>query len=188
MNRSVLRDLSALVAGLVFGAGLTVSGMTRPQKVLGFLDVFGRWDASLMFVMIGAIAVHLIAYRLIRGRNAPLFAAKFAIPTRRDLDAKLLIGAALFGVGWGLGGYCPGPGIVSLPAGGAGAAVFVCAMLTGMFGTGKLEALLARSKQVKQASAQSSVAPNASLQTRASACCRAEVTAELVAPPSLPPT
>lgn len=156
MNRTILRELSALVAGLVFGAGLVVSGMTRPEKVLGFLDVFGRWDASLMFVMIGAIAVHVLAYRVIRGRSAPLFAAKFLVPTRRDLDVKLLIGAAIFGAGWGLGGYCPGPGIVSLPGGGAGAAVFVTAMLAGMFGTGKLEALLAREKQEREQRANSS--------------------------------
>lgn len=166
MNRSVLRDLSALIAGLVFGAGLVVSGMTRPEKVLGFLDVAGRWDASLMFVMVGAIGVHLFAYRFIRGRAAPLFAAKFAIPTRRDLDAKLLIGAALFGAGWGLGGYCPGPGIVSLPGGGAGATVFVIAMLAGMFGTGKLEALLARGKHERS---HGPVPSSESSQTRASA-------------------
>ena len=144
MNRPLLRDLSALAAGVLFAAGLVVSGMTRPLKVLAFLDIFGAWDASLMLVMLGAIAVHLFAYRLIRGRSAPLFAPKFVVPSRRDLDAKLLIGAAVFGTGWGLGGYCPGPGIVSVPGGGSGAAVFVVAMLAGMFATGKLEAALAR--------------------------------------------
>jgi uncharacterized membrane protein YedE/YeeE len=144
MNRTVMHELSALAAGLLFGGGLAVSGMTRPQKVLGFLDVFGKWDPSLMFVMLGAIGVHQFAYRLIRGRNAPLFAAKFAVPSRRDLDAKLLLGAAVFGAGWGLGGYCPGPGIASLPGGGMGALVFVSAMLAGVLGTGKLEAMLAR--------------------------------------------
>jgi uncharacterized membrane protein YedE/YeeE len=165
MNRSVFRELSALSAGLVFGAGLVVSGMTRPEKVLGFLDVFGRWDASLMFVMLGAIGVHFVAYRWIRGRSAPMFAAKFVVPTRRDLDAKLLIGAAIFGAGWGLGGYCPGPGIVSLPGGGASAAVFVIAMLAGMFGTGKLETLLARGKQERGPRANPS---SSSTETRAS--------------------
>ena len=144
MKRSLLHALSALAAGLLFGAGLLVSGMTRPMKVIGFLDVFGRWDASLMFVMVGAIAVHAVAYRLIRKRSSPLFAGKFVLPTRRDLDAKLLIGAALFGVGWGLGGYCPGPGIVSLAGGGLNALVFVSAMLAGMLATGKLEAARGR--------------------------------------------
>jgi rhodanese-related sulfurtransferase/uncharacterized membrane protein YedE/YeeE len=139
VNRPVLRDLSALVAGSLFGAGLFVSGMTRPEKVLGFLDIFGAWDASLMLVMLGAIGVHAIAYRSMRGRSAPLFSATFAVPRRRDLDVKLLIGAALFGAGWGLGGYCPGPAITSLPGGGLGAAVFVVAMLTGTFATGLVE-------------------------------------------------
>ena len=142
MNRVHLRDLSALLAGGLFGAGLAISGMTRPQKVLGFLDVFGDWDASLMFVMIGAIAVHVLAYRAIRGRSTPMFAPKFVVPSRRDLDAKLLIGAAVFGAGWGLAGYCPGPGLASLAGGGAGAAVFVIAMLGGMFSIGKLESFL----------------------------------------------
>jgi uncharacterized membrane protein YedE/YeeE len=153
MNRALMRELSALAAGLLFGAGLAVSGMTRPQKVLGFLDVFGDWDASLMFVMLGAIGVHSLAYRIIRSRGAPLFAAKFVVPSRRDLDIKLLLGAAVFGVGWGLGGYCPGPGIVSLPGGGMGALVFVIAMVAGMFGTGKLEAVLARDEQERVPSA-----------------------------------
>jgi uncharacterized membrane protein YedE/YeeE len=139
--------LSALAAGASFGAGLVVSGMTRPTKVLGFLDVFGDWDPSLMFVMLGAIGVHWIAYRVIRGRSAPLFASKFVVPSRRDLDAKLLFGAAVFGAGWGLGGYCPGPGIVSLPGGGLGAAVFVLAMLAGMFATGKLESVRERDER-----------------------------------------
>jgi uncharacterized membrane protein YedE/YeeE len=139
MNRPALRALSALVAGALFGAGLVVSGMTRPRKVIGFLDVFGAWDASLGLVMVGAIAVHALAYQMTRRRSAPLFDTAFVVPSRRDLDAKLLIGAAVFGAGWGLGGYCPGPGIVSLPGGGVGAAVFVVAMLAGMFATGRLE-------------------------------------------------
>jgi uncharacterized membrane protein YedE/YeeE len=146
MKRRFFGELSALGAGALFGVGLAVSGMTRPQKVLGFLDVFGAWDASLMFVMLGAIGVHWIAYRMIRGRSAPLFAPKFVVPTRRDLDAKLVIGAAVFGAGWGLGGYCPGPGIVSLPHGGSGALIFVIAMLVGLFATGKVEARLSRSR------------------------------------------
>ena len=154
MNRPLLRELSAFAAGLLFAAGLVVSGMTRPPKVLGFLDIFGAWDASLMFVMLGAIAVHLFAYRMIRGRSAPLFASKLVVPSRRDLDAKLLIGAAVFGAGWGLGGYCPGPGIVSVPGGGLGAAVFVLAMIAGMFATGKLEAALARDEQARAPRAQ----------------------------------
>lgn len=143
-KRKIFEVGAALVSGVLFGAGLAVGGMTRPEKVLGFLDVGGAWDASLAFVMAGAIAVHFFAYRLIRGRSAPLYAERFGIPTRRDVDVKLLVGAALFGVGWGLAGYCPGPGIVSLAAGGTGAAVFVASMLLGMSITARLEAMAAK--------------------------------------------
>lgn len=138
--------LSACVAGLLFGVGLIVSGMTKPLKVIGFLDPLGRFDASLIFVMLGAIAVHFVAYRVRAKRSAPLFGPKFLVPTRRDIDAKLLAGAAIFGAGWGLGGYCPGPGLVSLAGGGASALVFVGAMLVGMFTTAKLESHLAHRK------------------------------------------
>lgn len=144
MKRRGLDLASALASGVLFGVGLAVSGMTRPEKVIGFLDVGGAWDASLAFVMAGAIAVHFLAYRLIRGRRAPLWADKFGIPTRRDIDAKLLAGAALFGVGWGLGGYCPGPGVVSLAAGGEGAVVFVATLLLGMFLTARFEMWVAK--------------------------------------------
>jgi uncharacterized membrane protein YedE/YeeE len=125
--------LLALGAGALFGAGLAVSGMTQPAKVLGFLDVGGRWDASLMFVMLGAIGVHYWAYRLLPGRRSPWFAQHFGLPTRHDIDARLCLGAVLFGVGWGLGGYCPGPAFVALAAGGTGVRVFVAAMLFGMW-------------------------------------------------------
>jgi uncharacterized protein len=129
----------AFAAGLCFAAGLVVSGMTRPTKVLGFLNVLGDWDASLLCVMGGAIAVHFTAYRLLRGRAAPLFSDRFWLPTRRDIDRRLVLGAAVFGVGWGLGGYCPGPVVVSLPMGGASPLVFVLAMLAGMYASSKLE-------------------------------------------------
>jgi uncharacterized membrane protein YedE/YeeE len=139
MNAKTRRALAACASGLLFGAGLVMSGMTDPNKVLGFLDVFGSWDASLMLVMVGAIGVHALSYRLIRRRASPLFARAFAVPTRTDLDAKLLAGAAIFGVGWGLGGYCPGPSLVALPSLGLGVALFVLAMSLGTFITGKLE-------------------------------------------------
>jgi len=134
----VRRGLAALGSGVLFGTGLLISGMTRPDKVLGFLDLFGAWDASLMFVMLGAIAVHALAYRMVRGRSAPLLAAKFALPTRRDVDMKLLLGAAVFGAGWGLAGYCPGPGLVAAVSGG-GALVFVGSLLAGTWLTAQLE-------------------------------------------------
>ncbi|MCU0688063.1 MAG: YeeE/YedE family protein [Polyangiaceae bacterium] len=125
-------NLSAALGGLLFGLGLGVAGMTRPEKVLGFLDVAGAWDASLAFVMIGGIAVHATLYRLIRRRPSPLFDVRFHVPDRRDLDRPLLVGAALFGAGWGLAGYCPGPGLVSAAAGRPEALLFVAAMTFGM--------------------------------------------------------
>lgn len=133
------RWVVALASGSLFGFGVALSGMTRPEKVRGFLDFFHRWDPSLMFVMAGAVAVHAVAYRLITRRAAPLFAARFALPTRRDLDARLLVGAAIFGVGWGLGGFCPGPGIVSLVAGAPATVAFVLAMLAGLAITASVE-------------------------------------------------
>lgn len=123
---------AALLSGLLFGVGLGVSGMTLPSKVVGFLDVTGAWDASLAFVMMGAIAVHAVLYRLVRRRGSPLFDGVFHVPTRRELDGRLLLGAALFGVGWGLGGFCPGPALVSAASGAGAAILFVVAMLAGM--------------------------------------------------------
>ena len=152
-------NAAAAVSGLLFGAGLASSGMTNPNKVIGFLDVFGAWDASLACVMLGAIGVHVIAYRFVLRRPSPLFSERFAVPTRRDIDARLLIGAAVFGAGWGLGGYCPGPALVSLPSIGAGVVVFVAAMLAGMFATAKLDAALAgRSTRLAQSAPRASLA------------------------------
>jgi uncharacterized membrane protein YedE/YeeE len=121
------------VAGLVFGAGLLISGMTRPAKVIGFLDVTGDWDPSLLFVMGGGGILYMIALRAILVRRTdPWFDVKFHLPTRRDLDARLIVGSAVFGIGWGLGGLCPGPGIVSAASGSITGIAFVAAMLAGM--------------------------------------------------------
>ena len=125
------KNALALLSGAIFALGLGVSGMTRPAKVLDFLDVTGAWDASLAFVMMGAIGLNVVVYRLILRRAAPIFGGVFALPTRRDVDVRLLAGAGLFGVGWGLAGYCPGPGVVSLAAGQIGALVFVAMMIAG---------------------------------------------------------
>ncbi len=125
--------LAAFAAGLIFSIGLALSGMTQPGKVTAFLDLFGNWDPSLAFVMMGAIAVHTLLYRVIRQRTAPLFARTFSIPTRSDLDARLIGGAALFGIGWGLGGFCPGPAVTSLASGQSSVLIFVAAMVAGMF-------------------------------------------------------
>jgi uncharacterized membrane protein YedE/YeeE len=121
-------------AGALFGAGLLVSGMTHPTRVIGFLDVTGRWDPSLAFVMGGAVLVYAIALRWVRRRRqSPWFEIKFHLPTRRDIDPPLILGAALFGIGWGLGGLCPGPAIVSAASGSLAALAFLAAMLAGMY-------------------------------------------------------
>lgn len=146
MSRSVLRAFVGLVAGLLFGAGLVVGGMTEPEKVRGFLDFTGAWDPTLAFVMGGAILAHFPAYRWVRGRSAPLLATAFQIPTRRDIDGKLLTGAALFGLGWGLGGYCPGPAIASLTTGTPSVIAFVIAMLAGSWLTARAEGWLSARK------------------------------------------
>ena len=125
--------LTSFVAGLVFAIGLGISGMTRPVKVIGFLDFFGAWDASLAFVIIGAIGVYFAAYRMSAMMASPVLAPKFALPTRRDLDGKLLLGAAIFGAGWGLGGFCPGPAITALASGAIPVLIFVGAMGLGMY-------------------------------------------------------
>lgn len=125
------RNLSALIAGLVFGFGLAVSHLVEPAKVLGFLDVTGRWDPSLLLVMAGAVVVTLIAYRLILRRAVPLFAPQFYLPTRTQIDQPLVLGSVIFGIGWGLAGYCPGPGIAALGLGTWEAPVFVAALAAG---------------------------------------------------------
>lgn len=127
-------NLWSYLAGLIFGVGLVLAGMVDPSKVIGFLDVFsGAWDPSLGFVMGGAVAVHFVLFRVITRRASPIFDAKFQIPTRTDLDPKLLGGAAIFGIGWGLGGFCPGPGITSLGSGSFAAVLFVSTMTLGMW-------------------------------------------------------
>lgn len=124
--------LAALAAGLVFGVGLILSGMTDPGKVKGFLDVAGNWDPSLAFVMGGAILVGFFAFRLAGRRGRTFLGDALHLPTRRDVDWRLIGGSLAFGVGWGLAGFCPGPALVSFASGVDQAAVFVAAMLGGM--------------------------------------------------------
>ena len=127
------RTLEFLV-GLLFGWGLLLSGMTDPAKVQGFLDLFGTWDPSLAFVMGGAIAVGVFAFALAKRRSTAFFGGVMQMPTSRDIDKRLVVGSLIFGAGWGLAGFCPGPGIVTLASGELKAAVFVAAMLVGMLG------------------------------------------------------
>ena len=122
----------AFLAGLVFGVGLIVSGMTDPGKVIGFLDIAGNWDPSLAFVMAGAILVGFFAFTRAQGRTRTLLGGPMQLPQTRSIDARLIAGSALFGMGWGLAGFCPGPALVSFGSGQDKAAVFVAAMLIGM--------------------------------------------------------
>jgi uncharacterized protein len=127
-----MRKFLALASGALFGAGVTISGMVNPMKVLNFLDIFGPWDATLMFVMGGGLLVTIVGYHFAIMRRAPLFASSFRIPASEDIDARLLGGAALFGLGWGLTGFCPGPAIANMVFGRVESLAFVAAMAVGM--------------------------------------------------------
>ena len=127
-----MKNFLTLISGLLFGFGLLLSGMADPAKVQNFLDLFGTWDPSLAFVMGGAIAVTMPGFWLVIRRNKPFFNDVFHLPSRTDLDPRLITGAAIFGVGWGLGGFCPGPAITALPLAAEGTLIFVATMLTGM--------------------------------------------------------
>ncbi|WGS22304.1 MULTISPECIES: DUF6691 family protein [unclassified Bradyrhizobium] len=129
-----MQILASFICGLIFGAGLLISGMTYPQKVLGFLDIFGAWDATLAFVMAGAVAVTAAGFAIARHRAAPALSARFLWPDRSDIDAPLVTGAVLFGIGWGLVGICPGPALVNLAGLTLPIVVFVVAMILGMIG------------------------------------------------------
>jgi len=109
-----MKNLIAIISGLIFGIGLASSGMTDPTKVQGFLDVFGLWDGSLLFVLIAALGTTFVTFRFLLKRNAPLFEKKFFLPTKTDVDKPLIIGAITFGIGWALVGYCPGPAFAAL--------------------------------------------------------------------------
>lgn len=125
-------NLVASISGLLFGVGLVVAGMTQPQKVVGFLDFFGNWDPALIFVMGGAVTLHIVTYHLVRKRPTPILATKWNVPTKTEITKALIIGAILFGAGWGLAGFCPGPAVTSLASFDQSVVVFVASMLSGM--------------------------------------------------------
>ena len=131
-NTSVFSNASEYLIGVLFGLGLMISGMTNPAKILAFLDLSGAWDPSLIFVMGGAVLVGLIAFYLAKNRTQSFLGGAMHMPTRRDINRPLLIGSAMFGLGWGLAGFCPGPALVSLGSGELKAWAFVIAMLGGM--------------------------------------------------------
>ena len=128
----MFRALSLLLVGGLFGIGLAISGMLNPAKVAGFLDLFGVWAPSLAFVMGGGVVANFIGHRIVMRRTTPLFAAEFHLPSARGIDGRLLSGAALFGIGWGLGGLCPGPAVASLGVAPADVGLFVLMMLAGL--------------------------------------------------------
>lgn len=132
-NQSFFSNGSEYLIGVLFGLGLMISGMTNPAKILAFLDLTGNWDPSLLFVMGGAVLIGLIAFYLAKKRTRSFLGSAIHLPTRRDIDRPLIIGSAMFGVGWGLAGFCPGPALVSLGSGEMKAFVFVVAMIVGMW-------------------------------------------------------
>lgn len=146
-----MKNLLMLLIGLIFGFGLSVSGMTDPARVQGFLDLAGHWDPTLAFVMGGGLLVNIPAYRLTRRRTRPLFEDRFYLPTAKDVDARLLIGAACFGIGWGIGGFCPGPALASLSSGLPIIIGFCVAMLVGMAAADRSKTLFARAEVLPSA-------------------------------------
>jgi uncharacterized membrane protein YedE/YeeE len=135
----VMHRLSEFIVGLLFGLGLLLSGMTDPGKVLGFLDLFGQWDPSLAFVMSGAILVGFFAFALAKKRTTNFLGGALSLPKSNVIDKRLVIGSLLFGAGWGLAGFCPGPALVSMAAGQEKALIFVAAMVIGMIGFEMIE-------------------------------------------------
>jgi len=127
-----MKNVISFIVGLIFSIGLAVGGMTQPKIVHGFLDIFGEWNSALLGVMAGAISVHSILYFLIRKKSSPFLDTHFHVPTRKDIDKKLLIGAALFGIGWGWAGICPGPAIVAATSGNKEILIFIVSMFLGM--------------------------------------------------------
>ena len=142
MNANFVKQaVVAFIVGGVFAIGLALTGMTQPQKIIGFLDPW-NWDPTLLYVMLGAISIHLLSYPFVRRRASPLLDTKWHVPTRNDVTARLAIGAAIFGIGWGLAGFCPGPGLVSLASGDVRAILFVCSMIAGILVFRKVEPYL----------------------------------------------
>ncbi|MTF38584.1 DUF6691 family protein [Cyanobacterium aponinum] len=132
------QSVIALISGLLFGLGLSISQMVDRERVLGFLDVAGKWDATLMFVLGGAVGVTLITFRFILKFKHPLFEQKFYLPSRQDIDLKLILGAVIFGIGWGIGGYCPGPVVTSLVQLSVNPIIFILAFIIGSLGYEKI--------------------------------------------------
>ena len=149
LNKNYLYRIAEFVVGLLFGLGLMLSGMTDPGKVIGFLDLFGTWDPSLALVMGGAIMVGFFAFTVAKKRTSTFLGGAMRLPTNMDMDKKLVIGSLLFGAGWGLAGFCPGPALVSMADGQPKALVFVLAMLVGMLGFELMDRLVHAPRKAK---------------------------------------
>ena len=149
LNKNHLYRIAEFVVGLLFGLGLMLSGMTDPGKVMGFLDLFGTWDPSLALVMGGAIMVGFFAFTVAKKRTSTFLGGAMRLPTNMDMDKKLVIGSLLFGAGWGLAGFCPGPALVSMADGQPKALVFVLAMLVGMVGFELMDRLVHAPRKAK---------------------------------------
>lgn len=132
----------AYIIGLIFGLGISMSGMANPAKVINFFDLAGSWDPSLAFVMGGAVVITFFGYRWVMSRSQPLFDISFVLPTRSDIDLKLICGSLIFGIGWGIAGFCPGGALPVLGTGNANVMLFVAALITGIYATRKLESFL----------------------------------------------
>lgn len=125
------QNILSFAVGFIFAIGLSISGMTQPQKIIAFLNPWG-WDPALLFVMMGALGIHIVLYPIVRKRHSPILDTKWHVPTRKDVTTRLMLGSALFGVGWGLGGFCPGPAVTSLATGDLRVFLFTGAMVLGM--------------------------------------------------------
>lgn len=126
------KNSTSFIVGFIFSIGLGISGMTRPEKILGFLDIFGSFDPSLLFVMVGAISLHYFTYKLIRKKDSPLLHSEWLVPTKKEITPALIIGSFIFGIGWALGGFCPGPALTSLASFQIRPLIFVVSMVFGM--------------------------------------------------------
>lgn len=148
----MIPKITAFASGVLFAIGLGVGGMNRPEKIIGFLDV-ANWDPALLFVMAGAMMTYMVLFRVVTKRPSPLTHARFEIPTRREISGRLIVGSTLFGVGWALAGFCPGPAIVSLATGSTSVLTFVVAMGAGMYAYRHVDAWLAAREQAARAGA-----------------------------------
>ena len=144
----MVSKIVSCISGIMFGVGLSVSNMINPEKVLGFLDIFGLWDPSLIFVMIGAIIISAPVFFLFRSKNKPLFADNFTMPTLKSIDKNLIIGSGIFGIGWGMAGFCPGPAISSLALLNAYSVYFILSMLGGFLLTELMNRTIIRESKI----------------------------------------